>query len=160
MTNDERRQIEALYLEMYDRLMAYACCFLENENLAEEAIQETFRTACQKPEALLLSPNPKGWLLNTLKYTISNMKRTQATAARLLVEYTASLDPGLMVSEDTVPLEIIYSDVADSEEFRILHEMAIEGQSHLEMARKRGISVAACKKRVQRAKEYLRKKIT
>jgi len=37
--------------------------------------------------------------------------------------------------------------------------MAVNGRSHKEMAESRGISVNACKKRVQRAKEVLRKKI-
>ena len=40
-----------------------------------------------------------------------------------------------------------------------IKEMAIDGRSHLEMATARGITVAACKKRVQRAKETLQKKL-
>jgi RNA polymerase sigma-70 factor (ECF subfamily) len=62
-------------------------------------------------------------------------------------------------SEDSVDLHVLYGNVAHTEEFKLLTEMAIEGKSHLEMAKSRGISVDACKKRVQRAKETLQKKI-
>lgn len=159
MTAEERETIEQLYVEMYDLLLSYSLSALQNESLAEEAIQETFRIACMKPEAIFTSPNPRGWLLNTLKYTISNLKRSRAAATRLMAVYMTSQDPDLLVSEDGIPLEVMYEDVADSDEFQLIREMAVEGRSHLEMAQKRGISVTACKKRVQRAKEYLRKKL-
>ena len=159
MTIEEREKISQLYLEMYDLLLSYSLSSLTNESLAEEAVQETFRIACMKPEALFGSQNPKGWLLNTLKYTISNIKRSHAAATRLMAVYITSQDPDLLVSEEGLPLEIMYEDIAESDEFQLIREMAVEGRSHLEMAQKRGITVAACKKRVQRAKEYLRKKL-
>ena len=74
MTSDQRKRIEEFYLEMYDRLFIYARTALDNEPLAEEAIQETFRIVCMKPEDLFSSPNPKGWIVNTLKYTIQSLK--------------------------------------------------------------------------------------
>lgn len=159
MTVEQRDQIGQMYQEMYEFLLSYALSSLENRPLAEEAIQETFRIACMKPDALLGSPNPKGWLINTLKNTISNMKRTRDHANRLLLAYTAIHGNNVAFSEDKVSMEITYSNVADSEEFKLIKELAVEGKSHLEMSEARGISVEACKKRVQRAKEFLRKKI-
>ena len=158
MTLDQRNRIEEFYVEMYDRLLSYALSSLENKPLAEEAIQETFRIVCMKPEELLSSPNPKGWIVNTLKYTIQNMKRSRDKANAMLTQYLA--DNGREAfSEDRLSLEVTYANVARSEEFRLVKEMAVEGRSHQEMARSRGISVDACKKRMQRAKEFLRKKI-
>lgn len=158
MTSDQRRRIEEFYLEMYDRLFIYARSALDNESLAEEAIQETFRIVCMKPEDLLSSPNPKGWIVNTLKYTIQNMKRSRDKANVLLTQYLAA-NSSVAFSEDRIRLEVTYENVARSEEFSLIKEMAVDGRSHLEMAQSRGISVAACKKRVQRAKEFLRRKI-
>lgn len=158
MTSDQRRRIEEFYLEMYDRLFIYARSALDNESLAEEAIQETFRIVCMKPEDLLSSPNPKGWIVNTLKYTIQNMKRSRDKANVLLTQYLAA-NSSVAFSEDRISLEVTYENVARSEEFSLIKEMAVDGRSHLEMAQSRGISVAACKKRVQRAKEFLRRKI-
>ena len=65
----------------------------------------------------------------------------------------------LSVTEDNINLNILYNNVADTEEFKLLAEMVIEGRSHEEMARARGITISACKKRVQRAKEVLQRKI-
>lgn len=159
MTAQQREEIEQLYLEMYDRLMAYARSALKSEALAEEAIQDTFRIACTKPEDFLASPNPKGWLVITLKNTIQNIKRSRANASKLLVTYAAVQGNELGISEDKLSVEVTYGNLAPLEEFQLIKEMALEGKSHLEMARARGISVDACKKRVQRAKEFLRKKI-
>ncbi len=150
-------QIETLYLEMYDMMICYARCSFKEESLAEEAVQNTFQIACQKPDQLCESVNPKGWLVNTLKFTIRNMKRSREHAQLLLS--LVEQDESVAYSEDRLPLQLVYEDIADSEEFKLLVEMAIEGKSHLEMATARGISVDACKKRVQRAKETLQKKI-
>ena len=158
MTSDQHKRIEVFYLEMYDKLFLYAQNALKNESLAEEAIQETFRIVCTKPEDLLSSPNPKGWIINTLKYTMQNMRRNRDRTNALLSQYLATYTSDAF-SEDRIPLEVTYENVAHSEEFRLIKEMAVEGKSHLEMAQSRGISVDACKKRVQRAKEFLRRKI-
>lgn len=159
MNAEQRRQIEDLYLEMYHKLMAYAGSSLDSEALAEEAVQETFHIACQKPEDLCGSPNPQGWLVLTLKNTIRNIKSSRASAKRIAESYLMAQLKEIAYSEDRIQLNVLYENVADMEEFRLLSEMAIEGRSHEEMARSRGISINACKKRVQRAKETLQKKI-
>ena len=157
MNPEYKAQIEKLYFEMYDMLYAYARCTFAEESLAEEAVQETFRIACQKPEQLCESGNPNGWLVNALKFTIRNMKRSRERAQQLLS--LVEQNDTAVYAEDQLPLQLLYEDVADSEGFRLLVEMAIEGKSHLEMAEARGITVDACKKRVQRAKENLQKKM-
>ena len=159
MTAKQSKLIEQLYLELYDMLITYARCSLEEEALAEEAVQETFQIACQKPESLLASLNPKGWLVNTLKYTIRNKKRSRESARQLLSKYLAMQSKNVAFSEDKVSLEVMYENVADMEEFKLIKELAVDGRSHLEMANARGITVAACKKRVQRAKNILQKKL-
>jgi RNA polymerase sigma-70 factor (ECF subfamily) len=159
MNADQNDLIEQLYLEMHDLLIAYARCALQEESLAEEAVQETFQIACQKPEELFDSLNPKGWLVNTLKNTIRNMKRSRESSRQLLARYLAEQSKNITFSEDNVHFEIMYGNVANTEEFKLIREMAVDGKSHLEMATARGITVAACKKRVQRAKEILQKKL-
>ena len=159
MNAEQNRMIEELYREMFDKMKAYACCSLDNESLAEEAVQETFRIACQKPEQLCESANPRGWLVQTLKYTIRNIQSNRESAKRIMERYLMTQIDDFTFSEDRIDFHILDENVADTEELKLLAEMAIEGKSHLEMANSRGISVSACKKRVQRAKETLRKKI-
>ena len=159
MDKEQSRFIEQLYMEMYDMLITYARCALQEESLAEEAVQETFRIACQKPEILQASPNPNGWLVNTLKNTIRNIKHNRATAQRILTQYLELRIDEDSYAVDKLKLATLYSDIANTEEFKLLKEFSIDGRSHLEMAKSRGITVAACKKRLQRAKESLRLKI-
>lgn len=153
------REIERLYLLMYDRLFVYARSTLRNDSLAEEAVQEAFQIACMKPEALCASPNPEGWLVNALKNVLSNATRSRAASNRLLSDYISSQISEPAVSENCIRFELLYENIAQLEEFKLIKEMAIDGKSQLEMAQARGISLDACKKRVERAKKTLQKKI-
>lgn len=159
MTPAQSKRIEELYFEMFEMLMAYARSILDSEALAEEAVQETFRIACQKPADVCQSVNPQGWLVQTLKYTIRNITSNRATAKKFLEQYIRSQGQEAAAAEDRLNPGVLYENIADTEEYKLLTEMAVEGRSILEMATSRGISVAACKKRVQRAKETLRKKV-
>ncbi len=159
MNAEQCQYIEQLYFDLYDRMVSYANSVLKNEAMAEEVVQESFQTACLKPEEVCRSENPSGWMLKTLKFTIQNYIRGRENNKRLLAQYLAVQNRDMVVLDDKVRLEVLYENVADLEEFQLIKEMVIEGKSHLEMAQARGISVSACKKRVQRAKEVLRKRI-
>lgn len=152
-------EIERLYLQLYPLLFEYARSSLSSDSLAEEAVQDTFRIVCQKPEAMINSPNPEGWIMNTLKNVLKNTIRNQNISRRILLDYFASNINDITVTNDRVGLEILYEDVADLEEFKMVKAMALEGKSYLEMSQELGISMAACRKRMQRARETLRKKI-
>jgi len=152
-------EIERLYLQLYPLLFEYARSSLSSDSLAEEAVQDTFRIACQKPEAMLNSPNPEGWIMNTLKNVLKNTIRNQNISRRILLDYFASNLNDITVTNDRVGLEILYEDIADLEEFKMVKAMALEGKSYLEMSQDLGLSMAACRKRMQRARETLRKKI-
>ncbi len=159
MDAGSRKRIEALYLQMYDMLLAYAWSSFESDTLAEEAVQDTFVIACQKADDVMRSPNPSGWLVNTLKFVIRNTCRSQCTANRIMIQYLSVNPAELASSEDQPSLELLYGNLARSEEFQLLKEMAVDGCSYLEMAEKRGISVQTCRKRLQRAKTHLQKKM-
>lgn len=155
MTDQQSQQIERLYFDLFAQMTAYASSVLKNRTLAEEAVQETFRVACMKPEALCASPNPKGWLLLTLKNVLHNTVRRVASANRLTEKIKTVSEPA---NSDTVDLRLLYGPLADREEFKLLQSVS-EGKTMLELSRELGISMEACKKRVQRAREYLKKRI-
>ncbi|MBQ8833665.1 MAG: sigma-70 family RNA polymerase sigma factor [Oscillospiraceae bacterium] len=159
MNEEQCRQIQELYLEMQPKLLSYARVRLNSMDQAEEAIQETFRIACGKPEQLLESGNPPGWLMNTLKYVILDTMRQQESGRQLLSKYLLAMSTAITFTEDKISLDVLYENIADREEFTLIKEMAVDGRSHQEMAAARGISVDACKKRVQRAKETLKSKL-
>lgn len=153
------KEIDRLYLRMYPMLFEYARSILANDALAQEAVQDTFVIACQKPEALCGSPNPEGWLVKTLKNVLSNTLRTQKTAKRVLLSYFAVNSGEISFQTDRVEVELLYEDIAELEEFKLLRELALEGRSYLEMAQVRSITVDACRKRMERARKTLQNRI-
>jgi len=159
MNPQYQEKIEALYLEMYNNLFEYAAGTLQNESLAEEAVQDTFRIACQKPQAVCESPNPQGWLINTLKYVISNTVKNRNVSNRILMDYYKLRMTEIQESSDPEDFELLYHDLSNREEYRLVKEMYFDGKSYLELARERNISVTACRKRMQRARIFLRSKI-
>lgn len=159
MNPQYQEKIEALYLEMYNNLFEYAAGTLQNESLAEEAVQDTFRIACQKPQAVCESPNPQGWLINTLKYVISNAIKNRNVSNRILMDYYKLRMSEIRESSDPEDFELLYRDLSNLEEYRLVKEMYFDGKSYLELARERNISVIACRKRMQRARNFLRNKI-
>lgn len=159
MNAEQSAQVKKLYLDMHDKLVSYALSKFHDESQAEEAVQETFKIACRKPEDLLTSPNPPGWLMNVLKNVIRSTLRAREANRDLLSKYLLTMSQEITFTEDKINLAVLYENIADGEEFKIIYEMAVDGRTHLEMAQDRNISVSACKKRVQRAKEMLRSRI-
>jgi DNA-directed RNA polymerase specialized sigma24 family protein len=151
-------EVEQLYKEMYPALHIYALRVLGESALAEESIQETFCIACAKREQFLSSADPRRWIMCTLKYVCQNMLRTQAKLKKLLL----SLEPGKHLAAgtpDLISVDVLFGDLSASEDFRLLKRIALGRCTVLEVAEEMGISVESCKKRVQRARKRLQKKI-
>ncbi|MGM9616354.1 RNA polymerase sigma factor, partial [Butyricicoccus sp.] len=154
---EEKHIIQQLYLEMYDLLMSYAYGVLGNYALAEEAVQETFRIACTKPEALLESQNQIGWLINTLKHVLQNTKRVHSRLGQLQ-EKLSQLYPWKNDGKtDELDIDLLYSDLTEDPDFQLLKMVALDRKSVPEIAEELGISRDACAKRIQRARKQLKK---
>lgn len=149
--------LEQMYREMYPTLYAYALRILKDHALAEEAIQDTFCIACTKREQVLSNPKPQGWIMLTLKYVMQNMLRTQRQLQRLLFLTAGEEQP--VESPELLDVDVLFGNVSDSEDFRLLKRVALEQCTMVELAQDLGISVEACKKRVQRARKRLQKKL-
>ncbi|NLL39841.1 MAG: hypothetical protein GX254_09700 [Clostridiales bacterium] len=155
LNENQRYAIEKYYYEMYYALLAYAKSALNERSLAEEAVQDTFRIACAKADDFLSSSNPNGWLLNTLKNVIHNMIRSRAYLNRILVS-SWDFDMHLFQDTNSPDPDFIYSDLVDCEDYKLIKKIALDKYTILEVAQELGISVEACKKRVQRAKKRLK----
>ena len=156
MTDQENKMIEGLYVEMYEPLYRYANVVLKNALLAEEAVQESFRIACTKPDSLRECDNPRGWLVNTTKMVVRNSLRVRARMERMMVHMDIIWEGSMMARNDRIPTGLLFGTVAETDDFQLVQDVA-EGKSVRELARKLGISENACKKRIQRAKSRLRK---
>ena len=159
LNKDQNQFIEELYKDMFISLSAYAFSALNDRSLAEEAVQDTFRIACVKVEELVSRENPKGWLMNTLKYVIRNIRRCRSRLNNLIIS-TLSLDDILVASShdtESAGADIAYTDLLGHDDYTLLKLVVLQKYSMIEAAEEFGISVEVCKKRVQRAKKKLQK---
>ena len=141
---------------MYQKLIVIANARLASMSLAEEAVQEAFCIACRKADDCLGCGNPEGWLVTTLLYVVQNMRRFAAVQAQHTVhdpDYQAA--PG--VRDDYAEIE--FADLISDAEFRLFRRVALDRFTVREAAEELGISEEACKKRVQRIRAKLQKKI-
>lgn len=157
MKSEQNQWIAELYRQMYEGLFRYANNHLQDTLQAEEAIQETFRIACDKPQQLKESPNPEGWVMNTLKGVVQNQLRKNKKQNHLFVQM-AEADLMQESAPDQMPLDVLYGDMSDSQEFQLLVAVS-EGETVKEIAQRMGISEDSCKKRVQRSRRYLKGKM-
>ena len=103
------------------------------------------------------SKNPRGWLINTLKNVIRNRQRTEARLSNALLVAMSVCEPQAKANVETAEFHAAYSDALGKDNFQLLINIVIRKYSMLEAAEELGISVEACKKRVQRAKKRLQK---
>lgn len=159
MEKEQKEEITRLFLLYYNKLLIYARNVLKNDSLAEEAVQEVFRIACQKPECLC---NDRGnqfpWLVVTLKNVISNILRSQATAQRKANEYGV-LYRNVGYMNDELSPDLLYEDISETEDYKLVKKITLDGQSMGELAQLEGVSYSALQKRLSRAKKALQAKM-
>ena len=149
-------RVETLYRMMFHTLYAYALRGMSDPSLAEEAVQDTFRVACEREDKLFASDNPEGWLMNVLKNVIRSTRREGARLAETVLEV---LDENGGAADVELDLDTLYGDLSGSEDFRLLKRIALDRCTILEAAEELGIPLETCKKRVQRARKRLQKRL-
>ena len=135
-------------------MFTFAMGQLKDKDLAMEAVQETFAIACKRSEYIILSENPEGWLMEALKNVILHIKRELAYMQKLYLRFEIH-DKAEYITDENV--DIMYSDLVHESDFNMLKRAALERLSMKELSEELNISVAACKKRLQRTKERMRK---
>lgn len=157
LNNEHKRYMEQMYDQMYRKLFIYSITVLQDNSLAEEAVQEAFQIACGKIEDLVASPNPCGWLMNTLKFVIRNKKRKEDRTNMLfssylvLDEYIPSLSPDISPETEAACIQVL-----GRQEYSVLKRVVLKELSIREAAEELGITEEACSKRIQRNKKKLR----
>lgn len=159
MNPRQRKLIESLYIDMYDLLLSYAGSTLSSPSQAEEVIQETFHIACSKIEDVCASPNSEGWIFNTLKFVISNTLKQRYRDAKIITDSLGEHINKMGACTDNIDPDLLYNNVADTPEFKLIKAIALDGKSMLELSQELGISIDATKKRAQRAREYLQRRL-
>ena len=157
---DEGDRISRLYREMYGCMFVYASSVLQNRDLAEEAVQDPLCILCTKGDEALKKENPRGWLMCTLQNVMRNMNRQRMMMNRLIMTSLQAENLEEMLAYDEENVDILYGDVSVRADFQLLKRIVLDDYNMLEAAEEFGITVEACKKRVQRIKKLLRKKLS
>ena len=159
MAPEQDQFFTKIYQERRKPLQIYAENALGNHAMAEDAVQQAFEIGWRKIEDFQNSPKPEGWIFRSLEFVIRNMKSRLRTERRVIA-ITDEYRPDLVAAPaDPLPLRMHFGDLLDTPQFRIVYEMEIQGRTLAEIAKELGISEAACKKRAERARKDLQKKL-
>ena len=158
LNHDQQLMLERLYKATYSELLVYAKRVLRNRDLAEEAVQETFKIACLKIDTLATSPHPTGWLVNTLKYAMSNIIKKQQHTNALFVS-DRELDHNIAATPNEISIEtkIVCEEILGTEDYMLLKRVTLKEVTIAEAAQEAGISPSACNKRIQRSRKKLKR---
>ena len=159
MTTEQDQFFTKIYLERRKPLQMYAENALGNHAMAEDAVQQAFEIGWRKIEDFQNSPKPEGWIFRSLEFVISNMKsrlRTERRVIAIMDDYRPDL---VAAPADPLPLRVHFGELLDTPQFRIVYEMEIQGRTLAEIATDLGISETACRKRAERARKDLQKKL-
>ena len=94
MNEEQGKFLEELYHANFKRMLLELYPILKDMPSAQVAIQEAARIACQKPEEMMSSPNPAGWLRKTAGLVAKNMLREQARQKRTFLPLEVLLRGG------------------------------------------------------------------
>lgn len=159
MTAEQDQFFTKIYKERRKPLLMYAESAFGNHAMAEDAVQLAFEIGWRKIEDFQNCPQPEGWIFKSLKFVVSNMKsrlRTERRVIAIVDEYRPDL---VAAPADPLPLRVHFGDLVDTPQFQIIYEMEFYGRTLAEIANDLGISEAACKKRAERARKDLQKKL-
>lgn len=156
---EDRDYVEEIYRRRFASLYSYALSALSTPTLAEEAVQETFQIASSKIEVLRKSENPEGWITLTHKNVVRNTVRRQAVLRSMIACSLEEEQPKMPGQPDEESVDLLYSNLREDSDYALIKRLAIDQRSILEISAELGISVDACKKRIQRAKKRLHKKL-
>lgn len=144
--------LETLFTEKYQPLYSYAYRSLNNPHSAEDVVMLTFSVAVKNVNKLMKSPNPDGWLMETLKHKI---KHEMLSIFRRPV--TVSFDDVQELITLDTPEPALVTGCLSGDEERLVEDFYGERKSVAEISQELHISESACKKRLQRVREKIKK---
>jgi RNA polymerase sigma-70 factor (ECF subfamily) len=158
LSAEENEFFKELVESMSSDLLRIANSELRNLDDSKDSLQETLLAAYNNIDKLMSSKNPRGWLVNTLRFKIMHMQRAKFRYIKLQEKLKS--ENGITA---TTPFEDYYgSDIQAiimKDEYKILRLLYEEGYSVREVADKLGIKYETCKKRIQIARHKLKQEI-
>lgn len=144
---------DSLYTQWYGKMLEYAFRLTSDRYLAEEIVQETFIQVTKQIDAIAAHKNAAGWLYLTTRNNALNSIKTQRR-----LKNTISTEEIEVPIEDEVKLDTLLYGCMNNDEADILVRFYQYKQSLKEISKAYNISETACKMRLIRAREKIKKK--
>ena len=160
MRPDQDAILEKLYRSSFRPLVVHAYRFLGNWDDANFAAQEAFHVACKKIDQLKSSENQIGWLKNVVRnvcYRMIRERNRQILLFSSLDDMTDEEMPTISDDIDTQSMDILETLIS-KDELALLKKIILDGVSYAEAAKELDCTEWACRKRVQRIIEKIRRK--
>ena len=148
-SENDKALFKKLYIDNHNIMLKYARNFFNNREIAEDVVQNTFLVALENVDNVINSANPGGWLMNTLRNIIGDVYRSQKRLLDIYVQF----DENRIATDFTSDPRIEYKGIVGEEDLDLLFQVYCNGMTYQEAADNLGISISACKKRIQRAKK-------
>lgn len=161
MTPEESKFLSDFYHENHSKLFIHACAILHQRSLAEVAVQEAYRIACQNFDRMSKSEHPVGWMKKVVEHTALHILRDQKRNKTLFLPFEElsqgkePADPGKSAFE----LKERCLKAVSEKDFDFFMRIAMNGYGFTEEADRLGISMGACYKRFERIRAKLQKAI-
>lgn len=144
--------LDNLFREKSQAMFSYALRSLNDPLCAEDVVMLAFSVAVKNVDKLMNSPNPQGWLMKTLKHKIAHEKLS--LSRRPVTVPIESLD-NFPINDTPEPLPAL--SCLTSDEDKLVELIYGEKRSIAEAASELHISESACKKRLQRLRDKIKK---
>ncbi len=158
MNAEQSAYLETFFKAHFSELQVHAFRILENWDWARIAAMDAFEIACEKIDIFLKKENQIGWMKNVVKYVCMSLIQQRNQHMKLLIAWEELTEKQMPSREDCYEDGIIAQSKAllTEQEYQMLRQALLLGIPYDELARSYGISMWACRKRVQRTMAKLR----
>lgn len=152
---------ESIWKEFDSKLRLFILKRVDDEDAAEDVLQEVYLKIHSNIQTLRDETKLQSWLYQIVRNAIIDHYRYQRTIGKLTETLASSVDPGENDGDHDSIIELYQSIESMIHHLPHKYREALvlteyQGLSQKEMAERLGISLAAAKSRVRRAKEKLR----
>ncbi len=159
LTLEQSIFFEKLYREQFNPLVVYAYRFLGDWGEAEVAVQKSFLIGLVKIDEFCNSKNPVGWIRKTIRNTTSNMNQAKNVRSAHTVPLDETKQQGITYDryEGVNTVAARCAEILTPEEYALLKATIMSDEPISKVYQKFGLSYEACRKRVSRILQKLRK---
>ena len=130
-------------------LQKHGSKYLSTSGCAEDVVQEAFYLICERPDDIMNSESPVGWVYRALNYKIRETLRRERKWNKYRINM---IFPSERISDPTEEVMNLEAFIG-KEDCRLLEKLYLEGYTYQEVSDELGIKKSTLGMRVNRIKE-------